>query len=301
MLDDQALGSGTDLAGVLVAADDGGLDGFVQVGVVEHNEGVTAAKFQYALLQRGTGLGADRGAGAHAAGQGHGGDTRVGDGFGHTVGRHVDDFEGTGCKTRTLEGIGQQVSAAHYVRGMLEHIGVAGEQSRNGAAQYLPDREVPRHHGENRAQRTVLDTRLVVWNRSGFRGEHGWAIAGVPFTELRAFFDFPACLGYRLAHFQGDHPCHLFGVVAQRRGQGQQQPGALLDRLAAPRREPGRGPGQRGIQLLVGLVRVMADLFAGGGVDGQGMGMGGEGGHEAILQTLGRQVASVTPYRIARN
>ena len=54
--DDQALGGGADLAAVLEAADDRGLHGGVEVGVVEHDKRVGATQFQHAFLQCGPGL-----------------------------------------------------------------------------------------------------------------------------------------------------------------------------------------------------------------------------------------------------
>ncbi len=265
--DDQALGGGAHLAGVLETADQGSLHGFVEVGVVEHNERVGTAQLQYAFFQRGPGLGTDGHAGAHAAGEGHGGDARVGDGFGHAVLGDVDHFEQAIGKAGALEGLFHQVRAAHYVRRVLEHVGVAAEHGWHRAAQHLPHREVPRHYREDRAQRAVFDLGGAVVHQGGFRGQHGWAVGRIPLSELRAFFDFATGLGDGFAHFQGDHLGHFFGLVAQGAGQGQQQFGALGDGGIAPVAEGVDRAGEGGIQLRLGFVRVAGDRFTVGGVD----------------------------------
>ncbi|MNF89553.1 hypothetical protein D3C84_720830 [compost metagenome] len=71
MLDNQAFGSGADLPGVLIAANDGGFHRIVEVGIVEHDKGVGTTELQYTFFQRCTGLRADGHAGSHAAGEGH--------------------------------------------------------------------------------------------------------------------------------------------------------------------------------------------------------------------------------------
>ncbi|MNG98545.1 hypothetical protein D3C79_576920 [compost metagenome] len=102
---------------------------------------------------------------ADTAGQGHGSDARVLDGLGDAVGGDVDDFEHTFRYTGLLEHIAHQVGAAHDVRCVLEHVGVAGNQRWHRATQDLPDREVPRHYRQDWAQRTVFDARLAVFNQ----------------------------------------------------------------------------------------------------------------------------------------
>ncbi|MNO90651.1 hypothetical protein D3C76_821760 [compost metagenome] len=284
LLDNQALGRRTDLPGVLVTPDHGRLDGVVEVGIVEHDERIGAAQFQDGLLQHCTGLGADGHAGAHAAGQGDGGDAWVGYRCGNTVRRNVDHLENTFGEACLLERIKQQVGAAHHIRRVLEHVGVAGQQGWNGTAQHLPDREVPRHDRENRPQWAIFDTCLAAFDQGRFGAEHGRAVFGIPCAELRTFFDFTAGLGDRLAHFQGNHAGHGLGVVAQCLAQGKQALHALCHRLAAPDTEPGCSARQGGLQCLGGFERVVADLFTGSRVDRNGVGKAGYVGHGTVLR-----------------
>ncbi|MCY1437739.1 hypothetical protein D9M71_539140 [compost metagenome] len=173
---------------------------------------------------------------------------------------------------------------------MLEHVGIAGEQRRYCTAQHLPDREVPRHHRQQRAQRTVFDARLASRYLGRLGLEHGRAIGRIPFAQLGAFLDFALGLGDRLAHFIGDHPRHGHGVVAQGAGQGQQQVGTRRYRRAAPGGKAGGGPGQGGIQDGSAFIGVMADLLAAGGVDRQSMGLEVDRGHHGGPD--GRRTAS---------
>jgi len=282
--DDQALGRGAHLAGVLVTANHGSLHGFVEIGVVEHDERIRTAQFQHAFLQCGTGLGTDGHAGAYAAGQGDGGDTRVCNRSGYAFRGDVDHFKHAVGETGIFERVTQQVGAAHHVRRMLEHVGVAGDQRRYRAAQHLPDREVPRHHREDRAERTVLDPRFAAFNLGRLGVEHGRSVFGVPLAELGAFFDFATGLGNRLAHFQGDHGRHGFSAVTQGTGQCGQGAGAVLQRLAFPLRETECGAGQRSVEGVGGFKRVVADLLAGGGVDRDGVGLAGNRAHGGLLR-----------------
>ncbi|MNI19343.1 hypothetical protein D3C73_727790 [compost metagenome] len=130
---------------------------------------------------------------------------------------------------------------------MLEHEGIAGEQGGDRAAQHLPDGEVPRHHGENRAERAIFNACLAAFNLGRFCAEHGGTLFGVPLAELRAFFNFATGLSHRLAHFQGDHVGHGLCIVAQGLAEVDQQLRALLYRFAAPGSKPGSGPRQRGL------------------------------------------------------
>ncbi|MCY1399065.1 hypothetical protein D9M71_141140 [compost metagenome] len=286
MFDDQTLGGGTDLASIGVAADDRGFDRLVEVGIVENDERIGTAQLQHAFFQRGTGLGTDGHTGAHAAGQGHGGDARVLDSLGHTVGGDVDDFEHTLRQAGLLDHVEQQVGAAHHVRRVLEDIGVAGDQRRDGTAQHLPDREVPRHYRQDRAQWPVFDARLAIFHQGRFGAEHARALGGVPLAQLCAFLHFATGLGQRLAHFQGDHPRHGRCVVTDGAGQGKDQPGALGHSGTPPVRKTACSPRQRCIEVRLGLVRVVTNGFAVGGVDRHGMGMAGERGHGTVLQKI---------------
>ncbi|MNX82838.1 hypothetical protein D3C86_1145800 [compost metagenome] len=247
LLDNQAFGSGADLPGVLITSDHGGFHCLIEVRVVEHDKGVGATQFQYTFLQCGSGLSTDGHTRTHATGEGDGRDAWIGDRPGYTFRGDVDDLENSFREVRLLESVQQQVGAAHDVWRVLEHVGIAGEQGGDRAAQDLPDGEVPRHHGENRAERAIFNACLAAFHQGWFRAKHGGAVFGVPLAELCTFFNFAAGLSNRLAHLQGDHVRHGLGIVAQGLAEVDQQLRALFNRFAAPGTKPGSGPRQRGL------------------------------------------------------
>lgn len=235
----------------------------------------------------------------HAAGQGHGGDARIVDGAGDAIRGHVQHFEHAFRQAGILEQLSHQVGAAHYVRCVLEHVGVTRQNRRHGAAQHLPDREVPRHHGQDRAQRAVFDTGFFDLGRLG--GEHGRAVLGVPAAKAYTLADFTASLGDRLANFAADHVRESFSLGFEGVGQGQQVLAALTQRHLAPLAVANLGALQRRFQCGVGVERVGADLLAAVRVEGDGVGQAADRAHGGTLSMLLISEARLVGYGFNEN
>jgi hypothetical protein len=58
-------------------------------------------------------------------------------------------------RARLAEQLLERERALRHVRRVLEQPDVAGGERGRGEAHHLPEREVPRHHGEHHAERVV--------------------------------------------------------------------------------------------------------------------------------------------------
>ena len=108
--DDEPLRRDAALAGVLEARGDRDLDRLLEVGVVEHDEGVGAAELEHRRLDRPPGRFADRDAGGVGAGQGDAGDPPVADQLARLAAGDDDRLEDARRGARPLEGLLQQQS-----------------------------------------------------------------------------------------------------------------------------------------------------------------------------------------------
>ena len=83
-------------------------------------------------------------------------------------------------KARVAEEILDREGAAGHVRGVLQHARVPGHHRGRGEAEDLPEREVPRHHGEDHAER--LERHVALRDASvasGSGDEEGVGVLGV--------------------------------------------------------------------------------------------------------------------------
>ena len=266
--EDEAFRRGAHLAAVLIATGDGGLHRLIQVGIVEHDKGIGATQLKHAFLQRRPRLGANRLAGADAAGDGHRRDAVIIDDLRNAVIGGVHPTEHAIRQAGGGKNLAQQAGAAHHVRGMLQQVAVAGQQDRHRAAQHLPDREVPRHDRQNGAQRTILNHRLVIFHLGGFRRQHRRAVLGVPVAEVGGFRHLAARLSDRLAHLEGDHLGHLFPAGAQRGPDAAQRISALGERRLTPLAIACRGESDSRIDLAFAGPGQRGDHLTGSRVDG---------------------------------
>ncbi len=176
--DDEALGGDAGLAGVDEAGAHGGLDGDVEVGGGQDDEGVGAAELEDGFFDEPSGLRGDGAAGGLGAGEGDGGDARVGE----------DAFDLSGFDEERLEGAAGEAGAADErfdgeralgdVGGVLEEADVAGHQCRREEAEDLPEGEVPGHDGEDDAERVPADVGVVL-GLDGLGGEDARGVVGV--------------------------------------------------------------------------------------------------------------------------
>lgn len=230
--------------------------------------GIGATQLKHAFLQRRPRLGANRLAGADAAGDGHRRDAVVIDDLRNAVIGGVHPTEHAIRQAGGGKNLAQQAGAAHHVRGMLQQVAVAGQQDRHRAAQHLPDREVPRHDRQNGAQRTIRNHRLIIFHLRGFRRQHRRAVLGVPVAEVGRFRHLAARLSDRLAHLECNHLGHLFPAGAQRSPDATQGVGAVGERRLTPLAIACRGESDSRIDLAFAGPGQRGDHLTGSRVDG---------------------------------
>ena len=152
LVDDDALGRHADLALVGEGAEGRGVDGLVEIGVVEHDQRRLAAQLQQHGLQvLGARLGDDladaRGAGEVDAPHGRVRDQRVDHGAG-VLGRVGHDVDHARREARLAEDAADQPVRARAHLGGLEHHGVAAGERHGDGAHAEDDRRVPRRDAE---------------------------------------------------------------------------------------------------------------------------------------------------------
>ncbi|ABU77070.1 hypothetical protein ESA_01816 [Cronobacter sakazakii ATCC BAA-894] len=273
--DDKTLGGSAHLPGVLVAPRHRRFHGLVEIGVRQHDERIGTAQLQHAFFQRRARLRADCGTRTHAAGDGNGGDTRIVNRLAHPVVGGVNHLEHAGRHARVFKNLINQQRAAHHVRRMLKQISVARQQDRYRAAHHLPQREVPRHNGQDRSERTVFNHRLLVFHQRRLRREHRRAMFGVPVAERGGFRHFAARLKDRLAHLGGDHLRQLFAACAQCIADVTQRLRAFINTAGAPAAKAFAYAGNSQLDLFSACQRVRRQGFAGGRIYGNRMGRRG--------------------------
>ena len=69
---------------------------------------------------------------------------------------------------------------------MLEEGNIAGHQGRRGEAKYLPKRKIPRHDGQNRAERLVADVAAAGSGLYRFVRQITFSILGIVPASPRA-------------------------------------------------------------------------------------------------------------------
>jgi hypothetical protein len=173
-----------------------------------------------ALLKR---LGSGRGdccTGPHTARQRDGSHSRIGDDAGDGLVVGVDVGEQALRKPGRLIDVLKGIGGAHDVGRMLEQESVAREHDRTRRPNDLPDRQVPGHDSEDRADRQIRHMDLIVSvNRDRFVGEDGRAVLGNPLNRRDGFFDLCTRGADRLAHFGGDDRGQRLRTIAQCRGE----------------------------------------------------------------------------------
>ncbi len=168
------------------------------------------------------------------------------------------------------------------VGGVLEQSDVARHERGGGEAHDLPEREVPRHHGEDDAERPVADQRAggarvvdVVGVRVLVR-EQPLGAGGVPAHRLGALGRLRAGRRDGLAHLDGHGAGDGDAVLVEEVG-GPVQPGrALFEGGGAVLAEGLRGGGDPAFGLVVAEGVERPDQFAVRGVDrrdGHGSGL----------------------------
>ena len=265
---DEALGRDAALSAVDEARPGAHLGGEVEVGIGQNHIRVAAAEFQHALFEGRPGQRGNLPARGGAAGEGDRLHVRMADECGHAIRADEQGLEHSGWQAGFPEGRFDGERASADVGGMLEQNGVAGHEGGHHRAEDLPVGEIPRHDGQNHAQRLKGDEAVLGRARGPFIGEQTRGMLGVILAHERTFTDLGARLGQRLAHFAGHEMRVNAGFAPQHRCHRAQQPGAAGESNPAPVEESGvRAFHRRGL-LPGGMLTVTADQSAGGGIEG---------------------------------
>ena len=238
LVHDEALGGNAALAAINHAALGGGLGRQGQVGIGQHDERVRAAQLQYGFLDVLAGSGGDGRARALRAGQGHGHQAVVGNQLFNLVGPHQQGAETGGWQASIVQYFLQGQGALRHVGGVLEQTHVAGHQGRGGEAHYLPEGEVPGHHGQHHAQRLIADEAAAGIGFHQLVGQKSFGVLGIVLAAGRALQHLSPAVGDGFAHFQGHEAGQGILALAQQGGGAAQYAGAVG--------KGGGGPGGRG-------------------------------------------------------
>jgi hypothetical protein len=106
----------------------------------------------------------------------------------------------------------------------------AGDERRCREADHLPEREVPRHHGQHGPERQERDAAGL----DGLVGEHAWPVLGVVAAPPGALVDLGARGADGLAHLLDHEARPGLLPVHEDLGRARHPRGALLDLRGAP-------------------------------------------------------------------
>ena len=120
--------------------------GLGDVGIVEHDEGVAAAKLHYGFFQMASGVAGQAAADIGRAGKGQG--IGFGNGVFHIFVCQPSGSPGQFAANNIKQGGGY---TGHAGRG-FHQTGIAGAEGWHGKSDNLPHGVVPRHHGQHHAQ-----------------------------------------------------------------------------------------------------------------------------------------------------
>ena len=202
------------------------IDGRVEIGRRHDDEGITAAKFEQGALDVLAGRGRHTLTGGFGAGEGGSTDPVViQDSFDH-VRADQQGAEGVFGKTGLLEDIVNGQCRARHIGRMFEQPGIARHQGWRCESENLPEGEVPRHHGQHRAEWQVAHKALARFGLDGSVGKIPLGMAGIVTADRCALLDFGNGAGQRLAHFFGKHSPVVVGF-------GFKQIGYLVHALSA--------------------------------------------------------------------
>ncbi len=169
-------------------------------------------------------------------------------------------------------GVFEGEGAAAHVRRVLEDDDVAERERGREDADELPVREIPRHDGEEHAERFEDDARAGVGvdaavEARGRRAQQAWGVARVVAARAGAFFDLGDGLCEWLAHLVGGEAAHRARAAVEDAGEAPQRGHALGDGRRGPERRGIGGAPEGGVDVGGGVLGVVGEFSAGGGVD----------------------------------
>src|SRR5207237_5289536 len=103
-------------------------------------------------------------------------------------------------KTSATKDIFNGQRALRHVRSMFEQANVTGHQCGRGETEYLPERKIPGHHGENDPERLIPNETLGRVRLNVLIGQMAFSVLSVVTTNPRALLSFLQCGVDWLAH-----------------------------------------------------------------------------------------------------
>ena len=274
LVDDEALGGDAALAVVLRPRVHRLVDGEVEVGVGEDDEGVAAAELQHARLEGAAGLLGHGAAGAPAAGERDARHAVVGDDGAGVVGGEHEVLEEPVAEAGLFEQLRDGLAAAEHVRRVLEDHPVAGGERGHGGADGLPEGEVPRHDGQDHAERLVRHERALGRRLARLILQKRLGVLGDVAAQRGALLGLGLGLSHGLSHL-GRHQLRVAaGAGVERVGEAAEGGGALGVRGGGVAALGLGGGVERAVELARLHRSVGLDGLLGGGVDR------GKGGHD---------------------
>jgi hypothetical protein len=256
--DDEALGGATGLPAIIHPAPDRPFDGVGDIGVLQHDEGVAAAKLHRGWLQILARLARDDPAGRGAAGQRHALDAPVVD---DVVGLRMRDQQvgvEAGGRPRVQPQLLEGDGALRHASGMLHHHGVAGHQMGTRDPRQLIIGKIPGFDAEHDADRAALHMADAMARMKRHIRQKALGVLGVIGQNLRTELDLAFGLADPLAHFQRHDVREMVGLIMQQLGRLVHDLGAV----GIARVLPGREAGGRGRDFLFELlVRDFVERF----------------------------------------
>ena len=256
-----------------------GPHGVVEVGRSQHDERIGASELEDALLQGVPGRRRHGHTGLLAPGEGDGSNPRVLDECGDVLALDEEIGERPRRQAGPAEDVLQEERRLGDVGRVLEQADVAHHERGRGKAHHLPEREVPRHDGQDRADGLVVHVRARGTGGDRFVGQQGFGVLGEPAQAQGALRGLGACGGERLAHLGGHDARDVRPLTLEEIRRVAEMAGPLGEAGGAVLEEGVEGLLQQLLHLGRGVRRKRLLGLTGGGVDG-GV------GHEPILTAV---------------
>ena len=141
--------------------------------------------------------------------------TRISHDFPHFARTNQQSLEDALGKSRAQQDIFDQQRRLRHIRGVLQQPHVSGHQRGTDKTKNLPERIVPGHHCQNRAEGKIAHETFAARNVGDLVGEEFFRVLGVVAADPGAFGRFIDRRAIGLAHLDGHHAAEFFFVRFQ--------------------------------------------------------------------------------------